>query len=316
MTLPSSGPLSMSDINTELGNTSTAQITLNDTAVRTLLARTTSATEIGMNAGYGKSKRVPIPVVFSVDAQASTITVNSLGGYESGKSDITIIINPGVVLYGDPSGSKPGLKITGTAAAGDTITLINYGRIVGYGGNGALGGLVGPSGSISPGPIGPYQGSNGGNALEIIKTNITPIIQIINYGTLAGGGGGGGGGGGYYPAPYGHGGGGGGGQGLPGGVADPLGGSYNPLGSIPNGTPGTSGSDSGAGAGGAGAANAGRGGAGGAYGSAGGAGKSSAQNDPFLKGYGSNGGGAGNYISGSAKANFAVTGTVLGNSSA
>jgi hypothetical protein len=54
MTLPASGQLSMSDINTELGNTSTAQITLNDTKVRTLLQRTTSASEIGMNAAFGK----------------------------------------------------------------------------------------------------------------------------------------------------------------------------------------------------------------------------------------------------------------------
>ena len=53
MTLPASGQLSMSDINTELGNTSTAQITLNDTSVRSLLKRTTNASEIGMNAAYG-----------------------------------------------------------------------------------------------------------------------------------------------------------------------------------------------------------------------------------------------------------------------
>jgi hypothetical protein len=54
MALPSSGQLSMSDINTELGNSSTAQITLNDTNVRTLLQRTSAQTEIGMNAGYSK----------------------------------------------------------------------------------------------------------------------------------------------------------------------------------------------------------------------------------------------------------------------
>jgi hypothetical protein len=63
MALPASGQLSMSDINTELGNTSTAQITLNDTNVRTLLQRTSAQTEIGMNAGYSKYYE-PVPRAF------------------------------------------------------------------------------------------------------------------------------------------------------------------------------------------------------------------------------------------------------------
>ena len=55
MALPSSGQLSMSDINIELENPSTATITLNDDRVRTLLQRPNSASEIGMNAAYGKT---------------------------------------------------------------------------------------------------------------------------------------------------------------------------------------------------------------------------------------------------------------------
>jgi hypothetical protein len=313
MTLPASGAMSLSaNVQYEISQTTGSQIALGGAAVRSLYGIASGAIRLAAD-GYGKSSRVPIAVTYSTNTQAPTVTLNSLSGYVSGKSDITITVNAGVVLYGNPSGSLPGLRITGTAAAGDTITLINNGRIVGYGGAGALGGQVGPQGSVAPGPQGPYQAGNGGNALEIIKTNISPTIQITNNGTMAGGGGGGGGGGGQYAPPtYGHGGGGGGGQGFPGGVADPLGGSYNIYGTIPSATAGTSGSDAGAGGGGAGVNGSGAGGAGGTYGNNGSTGSNSSQADPILKGYGSLGGGAGAYIVGSAKASFVVNGTRLG----
>jgi hypothetical protein len=82
MALPSSGQLSMSDINTELGNTSTAQITLNDTNVRTLLQRTSAQTEIGMNAGYSKYYE-PVPRAF---VQFYSFIMNNyvISGYPSG----------------------------------------------------------------------------------------------------------------------------------------------------------------------------------------------------------------------------------------
>jgi len=54
MTLPASGnPISFSQVDVELGFSSTAQISLNDTAVRTLFGVASGA--IGMNTGYGKA---------------------------------------------------------------------------------------------------------------------------------------------------------------------------------------------------------------------------------------------------------------------
>jgi hypothetical protein len=53
--LPLSGQISLSDVNVEIGNPATAQITMNDTNVRKVMARTTNASEIGMNAAYNKS---------------------------------------------------------------------------------------------------------------------------------------------------------------------------------------------------------------------------------------------------------------------
>jgi hypothetical protein len=53
MALPSSGAITFSNIDTELGYSSTAQISLNDTAVRTLFG--VSSGSISMLNGYGKS---------------------------------------------------------------------------------------------------------------------------------------------------------------------------------------------------------------------------------------------------------------------
>jgi len=53
--LPSSGQISLSDVNTELGYAATSQITMNDVGVRKLMARNTNASEIGMNAAYGRT---------------------------------------------------------------------------------------------------------------------------------------------------------------------------------------------------------------------------------------------------------------------
>lgn len=53
MTLPASGAISFGDVNTELGLSATAQISLNDAAVRTLFGIPSGA--ISLNTGHGKS---------------------------------------------------------------------------------------------------------------------------------------------------------------------------------------------------------------------------------------------------------------------
>jgi len=55
MTMPSSGPISLGQANTELGRSATATIDMNDAALRTLAGVGGSGTTWSMNSLYGKS---------------------------------------------------------------------------------------------------------------------------------------------------------------------------------------------------------------------------------------------------------------------
>jgi hypothetical protein len=58
MTLPASGQISLNQVNVELGQTGTTQISMNDTSVRDLFD--VSSGQISMSNGHGKSDSVPI----------------------------------------------------------------------------------------------------------------------------------------------------------------------------------------------------------------------------------------------------------------
>ena len=145
MTMVSSGPISLGgtatsgglnqSVNVELGRSGTASINMNEAAVRTLAGVPSGA--ITMNNFYGKSNRVAISSTFTANTANASLSLSSIGGYVAGKSDITITINSGVYLYATAVGNY-GLNLTG-GTAGDTLTIVNNGFIMGQGGAGGAG---------------------------------------------------------------------------------------------------------------------------------------------------------------------------------
>jgi len=196
MALPASGPLSLGDVNVELGLARTLTIHLGATGVRTLYNVPTGVIRLAAD-GYGKANRVALNYVFSANATQTTITMSSIAGYNAGKSDLTITVNSNIIVT-STSTATPAITITG-AATGDTITLVNNGYVFGMGGGGGTGGGYNTGG---PGQV----GGSGGPAIQL--TSLTGIpLSVKNYGVIGGGSGGGGGGGGaegyyYYFGTY------------------------------------------------------------------------------------------------------------------
>jgi hypothetical protein len=153
MTLPATNStISLSQVNTELTLSATANISLNDTGVRTLFG--VASGRISMSDGWGKSNSGP-PVTITISANiqnfnmfnnrlasqhGTAVTVS--GAYAAG-STITVVINSGVVVGSSSNAAYAFDTGTGWNAA-DTLKVTNNGYIVGTGGNGN-GGAGGPA---------------------------------------------------------------------------------------------------------------------------------------------------------------------------
>jgi hypothetical protein len=270
MTLPVSGAISFNAINVELGVAGTTQANINQATYRTLAG--VPSGQISLSDFYGKSNRATASFTFSSNTANASLNLSALSGYVAGTTDITVTINGGVYLYATSTGN-PGLNLTG-GTAGDTLTIVNNGFIMGMGGSGTDGG----AGVTSP------VGGNGGTALSI------PINATINNTNASAyiGGGGGAGGGSYavaYSVTLSYGGAGGAGGGR-------AGNSYNSALSTQTG-----------GAGGSIGANGSNGGVSGNVGAAGGGGRvfpsisttlgPTTSGNPALAGLGGSGGGTG-----------------------
>lgn len=294
MALPSSGPISLSDVNVELGLSATAQISLNDSAVRALFGIGSGA--IDMNTGYGKANQFAF-TISSNQTNANLATLATNAGW-NGTSKVVATIGSGIYISSSSTGT-PALTVNGSFAGG--VDLINNGYIVGMGGNG---------GSANSGV-----GSSGGTALSV-----SSAISITNNGTVAGGGGGGGAGGwgritdGYQAYRYANGGGGGGGRSSA--AANSSGGTGGGTGGA--GTVSSAGSGGGGSSvsnygGSYGSAVGGGGGSGGNWGSNGSGGGSGYITGGIGGGSGGGGGGAGGIaVSGNSNVTWVATGTRLG----
>lgn len=281
MTLPSSGAISLSQVNTELGFGSTTQISLNDTSVRNLFG--VGSGQISMSDGYGKQ----FVFTFSIssnqtDANLRTLAVNA--GWNQ-TSPVQATINSGVVISGGSLIYPAALVVDGSWPNG--VELVNNGTIMGIGGNGGNGGNGGFSGATNG-----SAGATGGRGLLV-----SSALTLNNIGTISGGGGGGGGGG---ADPFSSGSGGGGGRSS---NINSSGGAGGTVGAV--GNSGGAGTYANYGLGGAAVAGGGAGGRGGARGSSGVAGNSSMTS-------GGAGGGAGQAINGNSNITYISTGTRTG----
>lgn len=167
MALQSSGIIKFSDINVELGNNPTDELSLSDTALRTLFDVPSGTIKISQ--GYGKSNRVQVTITLSSNQTNYQLTTASVPGYSAGNTDVTLEINSGVYVYSTAT-TNAGL-IVGPFDSGDTVSIVNNGYIIGRGGNG---------GDVD------LNGNPGGDALEI-----ETAVSITNNSYIAGGGGGG-----------------------------------------------------------------------------------------------------------------------------
>jgi len=317
MALPSSGSISLSQVNTELGLSATAQISMNSSNVRTLFGKASGA--ISMADGRGKSNAFQ----FNPTISANTTNYNlksaaiAAGWDQVQPLNATVTVNSGVYVGSTSTGSY-GFDTGASFPAGTTLTLINNGFIVGMGGSGGRGGESNVNGDYLV-----YAGGSGGPALRA-----QAAISITNNGTIGGGGGGGGGGAigiyqDYSNPEYTYfvscpGGGGGGGRGLNSVSGGARGTQPHPSYTTTIlGSDGGSGSSTSAGGGGAGGYNSGSqyggsGGNGGGLGSSGGGGGSPASGSGFIYTYGGSAGGAGAAVAGNSNITWVATGTRLG----
>lgn len=302
MTLPvvPGNSMSFSQINTELSLSSTATISLNDAAVRTLAGVGASPATIAITNLSGKSNIFSFTISSGqTNANLRTLAVNA--GWP-GTSKVIATIGSGIYISSNSTGT-PALTVNGSFPNG--IELINNGLIVGMGGSGG----TGPSVNSAEAASGGSAGNTGGLALSV-----SVALTLNNAGTIAGGGGGGGGG--RAGCDDGNNlGGGGGGGGRSSNAANSAGGA----GGTSAGGAGGTGTVSSAGGGGSGGAShpryAAPGGAGGNWGTAGSSGSSSLTYlSPPLSGNGGpfSGGGAGGCITGNSNITYIATGTRLG----
>jgi len=233
MTLNSSGPISLAgttagqSIEIENGGNGTTQISLNDSAVRTLAGTsyTTPGSTIQMPTNfYGKANAFTLTISSNKTNLCVRAAAVTAGWNQS--SNLTVVVNSGIIVSANSTGT-PGMTVSGTFPGG--ISIKNNGYIIGMGGGGGYGGNWGCCCSSSP----PSGGCSGGTALYVRSA-----VTICNSSGVIGGGGGGGGAASSFGGHGGAGGGGGrtGSTNSPGGGA---GGSYYQYGQPGGGGAGT-----------------------------------------------------------------------------
>lgn len=295
MTLQTTGAISFSQIQSEFGGSD--PISISEYYGRDILPNNGT---IKTSDFYGRQAEREITIssnttnlVLDEDYFITNASWNQTTG-------ISVTIDSNIVISGSTTASPALTFPSGSYPSG--LKLINNGTIVGDGGNGGIGGVSAVGSKTEP-----TDGGSGGTSLAVFS-----LIEVENYGVIAGGGGGGGGGAGSFyfdgqaAATIDGGGGGGGQSGL---TNSSGGGTRNGSAGGQNGSPGTFNAPGAGGNGGSFIWSGGRGGDGGNWGAAGNNGAPS--NGQGKTGIGA-GGSGGPAVQGDSNITWISTGTRLG----
>ena len=203
MALPSTGPISLSQVNTELGRTAGATISLGDAGVRGLAGVANGA--IGLGNLRGKSAQFRHTIT-THQQELNLHTYLQAKGWD-GTSKVEVTVAAGIYIWSDTT-ITPALEMGGVFPSG--LTLVNRGFIMGKGGDGgyqladrtsyvaptAGGPAIGLSGPITIDNATGYIGGGGGGGAA--ETGI-PVATLDMAVHSPGGGGAGGGRGGAMP---------------------------------------------------------------------------------------------------------------------
>ncbi|ALI55947.1 hypothetical protein [Celeribacter marinus] len=176
MALPLTGPLSLSQVNTELGRSAGATISLGDAGVRGLAGVAGGA--IGLGTLRGKSNAFAWTITSNI--QELDVHAAALARGWNGSAAVTVTIGSGVYIWSDDV-AVAALRTGGAYPGG--LTLINRGFIMGKGGAGASNATTHAFNIFST----RTNGVAGGPAIALS----TPITIDNAQGYIGGGGGGG-----------------------------------------------------------------------------------------------------------------------------
>ena len=122
MTLPASGPISLNNVNVELGLAGTTPINMDQASVRTLFGKPSGV--ISMSDGYGKSN-ITVPTGLIVPLY-NTATVPS-GWSSFASADGKMIVGAGVSYGVNTSGGSTSATVSGTLSSSGAHTVTSSG---------------------------------------------------------------------------------------------------------------------------------------------------------------------------------------------
>jgi hypothetical protein len=182
MAIQGSGQIKLTELATEFGGTAPYSLKAYYRGGGRVPANNTNVPAsgaIGLKNFYNAVNRIALTVTFDANSTETSLTSATVPGYIAGITDLTVYVSSGVYVY-STSTSSPALTLATGFVAGDTVSLINNGYIMGKGGYGGDVPVANTAGAGVAGGI-------GGPALSLGYG-----ITLTNNSYIAGGGGGGG----------------------------------------------------------------------------------------------------------------------------